>query len=269
MPNLKTLAKVLALAIIVSVVPWPPPAQARKEVTMKVSPPTLDYEVVYRRTWDDGEQSETYSVHAEKLTVGGEAAYQSISEYPERVRRITMRAKDLTPIYMVERWQDGKRLIERTYTPGRVRVIRRDLPYPIDETVEVPAGVHDPESFAFLLKGFPFTDQDTVAPISVLVAEPNPIYNKPVVLDINIIPLGEETIVPPAGKFECYVLEMGLAGVLGYVTPENRFWLLKAEPHLIVKAEGGGELVELVRGEASCKEAGHCRLKAEQPPPAK
>jgi len=232
-------------------------AVGRREVKMQVRGPDCGLEVGYRRTYASG-ASETYTVHAEELTAAGGTAYQSISVYPDRVRRITMRATDLTPIFMTEIWTDGHSLIRRSYQGSVVRALRRGLPDPYDETVEVPAGVHDPESFAFLLKGYPFAEQDTVAPINVLVADPNPVFTRPRVFAVNIIPRGEERVTVPAGSFDCYVLEMSLAGVLGYIVPENRFWLLKNDPHLIVKAQGAGEVIELTGGPDDCDYVKHC-----------
>jgi hypothetical protein len=242
-------------------------AAERRRVTMAVSPPNCGLEVEYRQDYGDG-RVEFYKVHAERITVAGEPAYQSISVYPDRVRRITMRGRNLTPIYMAERWHDGRRMIVRTYRPGRVHMIRKNLPYPMDEITAVPADIHDPESFAFLLRGYPFAEPNTVAPINVLVAEPNPIYNKPFVLAVNITTIGEEKITVPAGTFDCYVLSMGAAGVLGYLVPENRFWLLKAEPHLIVKATAIGVTLELFTAPANCGDyQSRCQVRAETPPP--
>ena len=239
--------------------------EGRREVSMQVRGPDCGVEVIYRWTYREGEQVETYSVHAEKITVSGEPAFQSISEYPDRIRRITMRASDLTPIFMTEQWNDGTSQIRRVYKNNTVHAVRKNLPHSYDEVIEVRPGVHDPESFAFLLKGYPFEDQDTVAPISVLVAEPNPFFTRPRVFDVVITHLGEETITVPAGTFDCYVLEMSLAGILGFIAPDNRFWLLKADPHLLVRAEGGGELVELAGGPFPCNGAEHCKAKAEKP----
>jgi len=235
---------------------------------MAIRPPEVMVEVVYRRTSGGGKESETYTVHCEKLMVGDEEAYQSISVYQDRVRRMTMRARDLTPIAMTEKWFAGDKLVERTYFANKARAVRRNLPYPIDETVEVPPGVHDPESFAFLLKGYPFDKQDSVSPINVLLAEPNPILKRPVTLSVLIVPHGEETVKVPAGEFRCYKMSMGLAGVLGYVVPDNVLWLLKDDPHLLVKAEGAGEMFELVRGGVACDpddRTKHCKVAAEAP----
>ncbi len=256
--------RVLALVLALAGIPAGAWALGRREVRMRVSGPECGIEVVYRRTYGSG-AAETYAVHAEELTAGGGPAYQSISAYPDRVRRITMRASDLTPVFMTEIWNDGKSLIRRSYQGSMVHALRRGLPDPYDEEVEVPAGVHDPESFAFLLKGYPFADQDTAAPINVLVADPNPVFTRPRVFAVNIIPRGEERITVPAGSFDCWVLEMSLAGLLGYIVPENRFWLLKAEPHLIVKAQGGGETIELVGGPFDCDYVKHCAARAEAP----
>jgi len=242
-------------------------AVERRPVKMAVSPPDCGLEVGYRQSDGDG-RVEVYTVHAERITVAGEPAYQSISVYPDRVRRITMRGRDLTPIAMTERWNNGRGMIQRTYRRGEVRMIRKNLPYPMDETIAVPAGVHDPESFAFLLRGYPFAEQDSIVPIDVLVAEPNPVYNKPIVLPVNIIPRGEERVTVPAGTFDCYVLSMGASGVLGYLLPENRFWLLKAEPHLIVKATAAGTTLELSAAPADCGDyQARCKIRAETPPP--
>jgi len=82
---------------------------------------------------------------------------------------------------------------------------------------------------------------------------------------VNIVPRGEERVTVPAGTFDCYLLEMTLAGVLGYLVPNNSFWLLKADPHLIVKAEGGGELIEFVAGAFPCDGVKHCLSRAEVP----
>jgi hypothetical protein len=237
-------------------------ARGEREVQMKVMGPDCGMEIVYRWTSMMGGTKETYSVHAEKDEVDGVPVYHSISEYEDRTRCISMRQSDLTPVFMKEKWYEGESLIQRVYKNDEVHVIRRALSYPIDEKIEAPAGVHDPESFAFLLKGYPFEDQDTIAPIDVLVAEPNPFF-KPRPLEVYIIPLGEEKITVPAGTFDCYVLEMGLAGILGYITPDNIFWLLKEYPHLLVKAEGAGELVELVAGPFKCDGKDHCKVGAE------
>ncbi len=255
------MALAVALLLPAGVSSW-----GRKEVKMRIRPPDCGKEVLYRRSFDEGRKSETYAVHAEKLRVNGEVAYQSISLYEDRVRRITMRGKDLTPLHMEEVCNDGSCLIKRTYHGKTVHVVRKNRPYPIDETIEVPQGVHDPESFAFLLKGYPFEMQDTVAPINVLVAHPNPLFKKPRTFALDIVPLGEERVSVPAGEFDCYVLEMSLSGVLGFVAPDNRFWLLKQDPHLIVKAEGGGETVELMAGPFPCSKQGHCKVKAKHPP---
>ena len=215
-------------------------------------------EVVYRRTWDRGRRSESYSVHAEKVDLGGIPCYQSISIYPDRVRRISMRQSDLTPVALLEKWNSGPKLIQRLYQGNQVHVVRRAFPSPLDEVIEVPPGLHDPESFAFLLKGYPFFEQDSIAPINVLGAAPNPVFTRPRVFAVNIIPRGEERVTVPAGTFDCYVLEMSLAGVLGYIVPENRFWLLKADPHLIIKAQGAGEVIELTGGPNNCDYVKHC-----------
>lgn len=222
-------------------------------------------EVVYRRTWDRGRRSESYSVHAEKVDLGGIPCYQSISIYPDRVRRISMRQSDLTPVALLEKWNSGPKLIQRLYQGNQVHVVRRAFPSPLDEVIEVPPGLHDPESFAFLLKGYPFEDQDTIAPINVLVADPNPIFSRSRSFAVYIIPHGEERITVPAGTYDCYVLEMTLAGILGYLVPSNRFWLLKADPHLIVKAEGAGETIELAEGPFPCDGKVHCTAGAEVP----
>jgi hypothetical protein len=240
-------------------------ALGRREVKMQIRGPDCGIEVIYRRTYNGGSLRETYGVHAEELQVNGERAYQSISVYPDRVRRITMRVSDLTPIFMSEVWNDGTGLIQRSYGKDSVHALRRNVPDPYDEVVAVPPGIHDPESFAFLLKGYPFAEQDTLAPIAVLVADPNPVFTRPRVFGVEIIPRGEQRITTPAGAFDCYVLEMGLAGVLGYIVPENRFWLLKQDPHLIVKAEGGGELIELVGGPFPCDYVKRCPVRAQAP----
>lgn len=241
-------------------------AWGERRVAMKVVGPNCGLEVVYRQTYNIlGQAPETYAVHAEKLMVNGVPAYQSISVYPDRVRRITMRESDLTPIIMIEKWNQGPGLIERVYFQNTVRLVRRGVPSPLDKVSEVPPGVHDPESFAFLLRGYPFADQNTLAPISVLLAEPNPILDIPRVLDVNIVPHGSTRVTVPAGTFDCYVLEMTLAGALGYVAPNNRFFLLKQEPHLIVKAEGAGEKVELMAGPFPCDGKKHCPVGAEAP----
>ncbi|HUT54532.1 MAG TPA: DUF3108 domain-containing protein [bacterium] len=249
--------RTLALVLLAAAVPAELWALGRREVKMQVRGPDCGIEVVYRRTYASG-QTETYSVYAEELAVDGGTAYQSISVYPDRVRRITMRASDLTPIFMSETWNDGSSLIRRSYQGNFVHALRRNLPDPYDEVIEVPAGVHDPESFAFLLKGYPFSEQDSIAPINVLVADPNPVFTRPRVFAVNIIPRGEERVTVPAGTFDCYVLEMSLAGVLGYIVPENRFWLLKADPHLIIKAQGAGEVIELTGGPYNCDYVKHC-----------
>ena len=254
-----------AMMALLSLLPATASALGRREVAMKVKGPECGLEVVYRRTWDHGAQTETYSVHAQELKVNGEDAYQSISVYSDRVRRITMRKSDLTPIFMAEKFNDGKRLIQRAYQGPRVHAVRRNLPDPYDVWVETPAGTHDTESFAFLLRGYPFAEQDTVAPINVLFAEPNPLFSMPRTLGVVIIPRGEERITTPAGSFDCYVLEMSLAGLLGYIAPENRFWLLKEEPHLIVRAEGAGELLELAGGPYPCDGIKHCLAGVEPP----
>ncbi len=240
-------------------------AWGEKKVTMQARGPSCGAEVVYRRTYEDGKYSETYSVHAQKLEVNGIPAYQSISIYKDRVRRTTMRQSDLTPIHVSEDWDSGNKLIRRVYFEDKVNALRRNVEMPINETVEVPKGVHDPETFAFLLKGFPFEDQDSIAPIDVLVAEPNPIFTKPRTFGVYIIPKGEQKITVPAGTFDCYVLEMTLAGILGYIVPDNKFWLLKADPHLIVRVEGGGELVELVDGPFTCDGKEYCTKSAKAP----
>lgn len=226
---------------------------------MKVIGPDCGMEVVYRWTSEFGDRSGTYSVHAESGEVEGVPAYHSISEYGDRVRCISMRQSDLTPVSMVEKWSEGEKLAQRVYKGNEVRVLRRALSYPIDEVIKVPAGIHDPESFAFLLKGYPFEEQDTLAPIDILIAEPNPFFS-PRPFEVYMIPHGEERIEVPAGTFDCYVLEMSLAGILGYIVPNNRFWLLKDDPHLIVKAQGAGELVELVAGPFKCDGKEHCKV---------
>lgn len=81
---------------------------------MAVRGPECGFEVVYRRSWDRGRQSETYGVHAEKIEIAGIPTYQSISVYRDRVRRISMRQSDLTPVAMVEKWNSGPRLILRS-----------------------------------------------------------------------------------------------------------------------------------------------------------
>jgi hypothetical protein len=166
---------------------------------------------------------------------------------------------------MIEKWKQGPGLIERVYFQNTVHLIRRGVPSPLDKVAAVPPGVHDPESFAFLLRGYPFALQDSLAPISVLLAEPNPILDIPRVLEVNIVPHGSARVTVPAGTFDCYVLEMTLAGALGYVVPNNRFFLLKEEPHLIVKAEGAGEKVELMAGPFLCDGKLRCRVGAEAP----
>lgn len=240
-------------------------AWGQREVRMAVRGPECGMEVVYRRSWDRGRRSETYTVHAEQVEIQGIPCYQSISVYPDRVRRISMRASDLTPVVLTEKWNHAPRLLQRVYSENQVQVLRRGLPYPMNEWLPVPPGVHDPESFAFLLKGYPFEDQDTIAPINVLVAEPNPIFSRPRTFAVYIIPHGEERITVPAGTFDCYVLEMTLAGILGYLVPDNRFWLLKADPHLIVKAQGAGEVIELIAGPFPCDGQNHCLARAEVP----
>jgi len=234
----------------------------KRKVAMEAIGPRCGFEVVYRRSWEKGTKSEQYSVHAENIVVDGMPAYQSISSYPDRVRHVTMLGSDLSPLHVVEQWNDGSRLVKRIYRGNRVRVIRRNLPDPIDKEIEVPRGVHDPESFAFLLKGYPFEDQESIAPINVLVAQPLPIISTPRTFSVNIIPRGEERIKVPAGAFDCYVLEMGLAGLLGLFVPENRFWLLKDDPHIIIKAEGAGETIELVNGPFPCEDEGRCQAGA-------
>jgi hypothetical protein len=260
---LRAVKAIIAGTLIVSSVLPAGLATARREVRMEIKGPDCGSEVIYRWTYNNGEKTETYAVHAEKITANGEAAYQSISEYPDRVRRITMRAQDLHPLIMIERWKQADKLIKRVYKSDTVHAVRRNVPHAYDEVVEVPAGVHDPESFAFLLKGYPFEDQDTVAPITVLVAEPNPFFTRPRVFDVVIAPMGEDTVTVPAGTFECYVLEMSLAGILGFIVPDNTFWLLKEYPHLLVKAEGAGETVELAGGPFDCDGVNHCVASAE------
>lgn len=260
-----------AIAIIIAMAFMAMPAPARREVKMEIRGPGCGVEISYCRTSEGGKKQETYFLHAEELNVRGEPAYQSISVFDDRVRRITMRQSDLTPIAASEKWYDGSKLVLRTYARNKVRVIRRNLPYPMDMVVEVPPGVHDPESFAFLLKGYPFEEQDAISPISVLVAEDNALYmavfGGPRTFDVYIEPRGEETITVPAGTFDCYVLEMSLRGILGYIVPDNRFWLLKEDPHLVVKAVGAGEMIELVDGPWPCDGVDHCAVKAEVPEP--
>lgn len=245
--------------------PWLAGAWGEREVSMQVQGPECGMEVVYRRAWDRDRQSESYAVHAEKVDLGGIPCYQSISVYPDRVRRISMRQSDLTPVAMVEKWNEGPKLIQRAYQENQVHMIRRALPSPLDEVIAVPPGIHDLESFAFLLKGYPFEEQDTLAPINVLMADPNPIFSRPRSFAVYVIPHGEERVTVPAGTFTCYVLEMTLAGILGYLVPNNRFWLLKANPHLIVKARGAGETIELIAGPFPCDGKVHCTAGAEVP----
>ena len=256
---------ILGLVLLVSGFPDHLVAWGERKVAMKIVGPDCGLEVSYRRSWDGGRQSETYAVHAEKLTVNNVPAYQSISVYKDRVRRITMRQSDLTPLVMIEKWSQGPGLIQRTYQKNQVHVVRRGVPYPMDLQVEVPPGVHDPESFAFLLRGYPFARQNTISPINVLMAEPNPIITNPRALGVYIIPHGAGKVKVPAGVFDCYILEMTLSSVLGYVVPNNRFWLLKNEPHLIVKAEGGGQTIELMAGPFACDGNKHCPVRAEVP----
>lgn len=237
-------------------------AWGQREVKMQVMGPDCGHEVVYRRASGGGETSETYAVHAERADGSDEPVFHSISVYDDRVRCITMRQADLTPVSMVEKWNTGERLIQRTYGEGKVHVLRRAVSYPIDEVIEVPPDTHDPESFAFLLKGYPFEEQDAISPINVLVAEPNPFF-KPRPFSVHIVPLGEERVTVPSGTFDCYLLEMTLTGILGYIVPDNRFWLLKDYPHLIVKVEGAGELIELVEGPFKCDGKERCAVGAE------
>lgn len=240
-------------------------ARGEKQVAMKAVGPDCGIEVLYRRTWDKGRHQERYSVHARRVDVDGIPAFQSISIYPDRVRRVTMRRSDLTPLAVVEKWNRGDKLIQRTYHGNKVHMVRRGLPDPVDEVFEADPGVHDPESFAFLLRGYPFGDQDSVAPIDVLVADANPLFSRPLNLSFSIIPRGEERITVVAGTFDCYKMEMGIAGLLGYITPSNSFWLLKDDPHLIVKAEALGETVELVGGPFACDGKEHCTVGVEVP----
>lgn len=258
----------ILLPALVALLAGPPAdvsAWGEQKVAMKAVGPDCGLEVIYRWTSAFSGKGERYSVHAEKLTVSGIPSYQSISVYPDRVRRITIRQSDLTPLCMIEKWNEGPGVIQRIYSGKQVRVIRRGVPEPIDTVMAVPEGVHDPESFAFLLRGYPFHDQDTVAPIQVLLAEPNPILSIPRVLSVEIVPRGQARVTVPAGSFDCWVLEMTLAGALGYVVPNNRFFLLKQQPHLIVKAEGAGERVELVAGPFPCDGKKHCLVGAEVP----
>lgn len=255
----------IASVLLISAFCLPPAAAlawGERQVQMRAVGPTCGLEVVYRRTYA-GKKTEVYAVHVERVNWKGTPAYQSISVYDDRVRRITMRESDLTPLAMTERWTAGGRLIERTYQGSRVRAVRKNLPDPMDVWLEVPPGVHDPESFAFLLRGYPFSEQDTVAPIQVLVADPNPVFTLPRTFGVLIVPQGVERITVPAGTFNCYRLEMTLAGVLGYLVPDNSFWLLQDDPHLIVKAEGAGETVELMAGPFPCDGQERCRVGAD------
>ena len=250
----------LALLILVALTSR---ADETRSVSMRPVPPETGYEVVYRATVPGKSGiSETYTVHAVKLEHEGRAYYQSISDYPDRTRWVTMDAKDLTPVAVVEKEKGDGGLIKRIYDDGSVYMLRRGVHHPWDFTVDVPAGVHDPETFAFLLKGYPFEEQDTMSPISVLFTEPIPLYSslfdRPLTFDVLIIPHGTEKVAVPAGEFECYVLEMTVAGPLRYIVPKNRFWLLKEYPHMIVRAEGAGETIELVGGPFKCDGNEHC-----------
>ncbi len=236
-----------------------------KRVKMEARAPTCGMEVEYRRTSQESGKSEVYKVFAKEIEVGGEKAYQSVSAFDDRIRRVTMRASDLTPIASIEEWKDEKKFIKRLYGDDKARVIREGVPYPMDVVVEAARGVHDTESFAFLLKGYPFGEKDSLAPVDVLVAEPNALLQKPRVFSIYLIPLGTEKIKVPAGEFECYKFRMTLAGALGYVVPDNYFWLLKDDPHLVVMGEGGGEKFELMSGPYSCQEEGRCTAEAAPP----
>lgn len=253
------------LALVALLMPPSVLGFGEKEVVMEASAPMVGIEVTYKRTWDGGKKSETYTVHCQEIEVAGEPAYQSVSVYRDRVRRVTMRAEDLVPIAMSEVWNSGDKRIERRYQGGKVRSIRVGAEPEMDVTVDAPEGVHDTESFAFLLKGYPFKEQHSVAPIDVLIAEPNPAFSKPRVFSINIIPRGREKVKVPAGEFDCYKFEMSFAGLLGYVLPENTFWLLAEEPHMFVKASSDdGELL-LLSAPKDCDGVKYCAVAAEPP----
>jgi hypothetical protein len=45
----------------------------------------------------------------------------------------------------------------------------------------------------------------------------------------------EETIIQNATTYQCYKIEIGLAGLLGVITPKTYFWVTKNFPHKIIK----------------------------------
>ena len=150
---------------------------------------------------------------------------------------ITVNATDLKPISGMETMVIDEQTMEitTTYSAGELAITATVDGEVQSATIPIPADAYDDSEGYFLLRTIPFEIGYAATFTDVLAASA-------ATAKTTITVVGEEEVEAPLGSFDCYKLEVSIAGIPG----KQYFWYGVNSPHYLVKFEVEGEDITII-----------------------
>lgn len=116
----------------------------------------------------------------------------------------------------------------------------------LQKTIKLKGNYYDLSMLNYLFQAYPFGRKERIQFNAVMDGRGgSPVGSFP----MYVVEMGRERINVPAGNYDCYKLEMGIAGMAGVFAAKYKFyfWYTVNEPHILVKYEDEqGRLSELI-----------------------
>lgn len=150
---------------------------------------------------------------------------------------ITVNATDLKPISGMETMVIDEQTMElaTTYSAGELAITATVDGEVQSDTISIPADAYDDGEVFFLLRTIPFEIGYAATFTDVLAASA-------ATAKTTITVVGEEEVEVPFGSFDCYKLEVSIAGI-----PAKQYtWYGVNSPHYLVKFEVESEDITII-----------------------